>query len=180
MEKTEWPFWLTQYICLQDWDGWWAILHGDRGETEAVTELTVLFSASPVDCGMGWDPAVEGLKCGLNYLNWAESRELSSAAHTIHGDSLSWGFALLAGSWLCSWPQWVWLDPKMHKLFIVGGPLGKLQFGINRGVSLEKFSCHDWSQWRAEGKTMVVSSRNCFPEPQHESGSGNHSVRAQP
>ena len=113
-------------------------------------------------------------------LKWVESRELSFAAHTIHGDSHSWGFALPAESWPCSWPQWLWLDPKIHKFFLVGGPLGKLQFGISRGASLEKFSCHDWSQWRAEGETTVVSFRNCFPEPQDESGSGNHSVRAQP
>lgn len=61
-------------------------------------------------------------------LKWVESWELSFAAHTIHRDSHSWGFALPAESWPCSWPQWVWLDPKIHKLFLVGGPLGKLQF----------------------------------------------------
>ena len=74
---------------------------------------------------------MEGPECGLSSYSWAESQKPSSSSHTVHGDSLSWGFAPPAGIWPCSWPQWVWLDPKIHKLFLVGGPLGKLQFGIS-------------------------------------------------
>ena len=51
-------------------------MHGDRGGTEAETELTLLFSASPVGCGMSWDPAVEGLECVSSELSLENSHLL--------------------------------------------------------------------------------------------------------
>lgn len=74
-----------------------------------------------------------GPECGLS---WSRKPRPPSVAHITRLDSLSWGFAptlpVLGASLAVA--EWLWFDPNIRQLFLVGGPFGKLLFGVSRGV----------------------------------------------